>query len=412
MLAVTDAVLMTAGPRGTVRGNLLIRDGRIAAVGAGDIPAEAEHIDARGRAVTPGFVDAHSHVGISAGLFGGGDGNEDTSAVNPHLRIIDSFDPYDDSVGDALWGGVTTLGLLPGRAAEGQDPLVEQTGLVAGQGAVLHLQADGAARVHKSPSCVKFALGDHPKHFNKSKKTPPYTRMDMLAKIRQLFAEARQYMDEEEEPDPGQRLRLEPVAALLRGELTAAIHAHRRRDILAALSLVEEFSLDAVLHHVTEGHLTCGELAAAQVPCAVGPICMTRRGPELRNINLANPAILERAGVEVALITDHPSVPSNYLPVLAGMAVREGMSDTAALAAVTKNAAEMLGAGDEVGTLEEGKRADLVMHSGDPLDAMSRVELVVCAGQKVRPGLPGESPSLHDMSLARRSKGDDDQCSC
>jgi len=410
MLALTDAAIMTGGPDGIVCGHLLMANGQIEAVGDFPVPADCERIDAAGRVVTPAFVDAHSHAGLGGSVLGGGDSNENSGPVNPQLRVTDALNPYDDSLGDLVWGGVLTVGLLPGSSMRTSGDLVEAIGLLPGQGAAIHLDETAEMQILRDPSSVKLALGDHPKRFLRENGQPPATRMEMTAGLRRLFRQASATL-EEGCSDPGERLRHEPLWALLCGELTAAIHTHRRRDIAAALDLITEFDLNGVLHHATEGHLAVDGIAAAGVPCCVGPLLFSRRGPELQNASLRTPGILARAGVPVALISDDPTVPGHYLPHLAGMAVQNGMEYADALAAITRVPAEILGVDDQVGTLEPGKRADAVLHRGDPLDVMSGIDLVLSDGVPIEPQMPGSAPSLREaQALSILREGDTPCC--
>lgn len=380
MLAIVNAEVHTCGPQGTLsRGTVLVADGKIVAVGQGlAVPGQAEVVDGEGLPLTPGFVDAHTHLGIPwQELAGESDTNESTSAVNPHLRALDAVDFQDPAFQDALEGGVTTAAVHPGNITlalwkQGLSP-------VAGQSVVLKTRGDAAGReVLRQPAGLKLALGDDVARLLKARHTGPNSRMGIIALLRQALDEAQRYRQAGSAP---RDLKLEALAQVLDGQIPAHIHARRAPDILAALRLAKEYGLAIVLHHVTEGHLVVEELAASGVPCVVGPITSARQaGGETEHLSQRTPGILAAAGLPVALMTDHPAEPIQFLPVIAGQAVREGLPHPQALEAVTITAARVLGVADRVGSIEPGKDADLVLHDGDPLEAMTRIRLVVADG--------------------------------
>lgn len=386
-------------------------------------------INAVGFEVTPGLVDAHTHLGVQEPFWGGGDANEATSPLNPHLHILDARDPLDPNLRDAAAGGVTAFAMLPGAPISFGD-VVEAISVIAGRGAVVRLRLLEAAAGDEPPALgetrrredrgklaqdlrgwidtevlraeagVKLALGEHPKRFFAQKGTPPATRMNLVALLREALAGARDDATgagtaAADGPRPPRDLKREALARLLAGDYPAHIHVHRVRDIELAVRLVEEFGFQAVLHHVTEGHLCSDRLAEKGLPCVVGPIAFSRRGSELRHLTPATPAALWRAGVKVAITTDHPTFPAHYLPIHAGMAVREGLPEAEALRAITINPAEILGVADRVGSLEPGKDADVVLWRGHPLDAITPVATVIIGGRvaldsRDAPGAPAD----------------------
>lgn len=381
MLAIINAQIHTCGPQGVLsNGIVLVQDGRFAAVGAGlAVPEDAEIIDAQNLVVTPGFVDAHTHLGMSwQELAGESDTNENTAAVNAHLRAIDSVDLKDIAFDDALAGGVTTAMIHPGNLTlalwqQGISP-------IAGQSVVMKTRGNVTGRqILREPAGLKLALGDDVARLLSSRKIGPSSRMGVLALLRQALDEAQRYR----QAFPSSRdLKSEALGMLLDGQLPAHVHARRATDIGAALRLADEFGLQMVLHHVTEGHLVVEELAIRGVPCVVGPITSARQATgEMRNLSQRTPGILAAAGVQVALMTDHPAEPIQFLPIIAGEAVREGMPYEQALKSITINPAEILGVAGRIGSIEPGKDADLVIHDGDPLEAMTRVRVVIADGQ-------------------------------
>ena len=367
------------------RGYVAVEGGKITAVGPMEqLPAlGAEDIDAEGGHILPGYVDAHCHLGMFGNALGfeADDGNESTDPCTPQLRAVDAVNPLDRCFQEAREGGVTTVLTGPGSA----NP-------IAGQ--FLAMKTNGRwveQAVLKAPAAMKFALGENPKSVYNERKETPVTRMATAAIIRENLAKTVEYRDKQakadEDPDadmPDYDARLEALSPVAAGDLSAHFHAHRADDIATALRLSREFGLDLVVVHGTEGHLIADLLAAEGVPVITGPCLTDRCKPELANQTLENPAILARAGVKVAICTDHPETPIQYLPLCAAMAVRAGMDAEEALAAITRNAAEIGGVSKRVGTLTPGKDADVVVTSGHPLDWLSRVSAVLIGGERVK----------------------------
>lgn len=358
-------------PRGYVRweGERIAGVGPMEALPGGDLgPA----IDAAGGHVTPGYIDAHCHLGVFGDALGpeGADGNECTDPITPHLRALDALDPMDRCFEDARRAGVTTVVTGPGSANPigGQLVCVKTWGTVADQ------------MVLRAPAAMKMALGENPKQIYRDRREPPTTRMTTAALIRGALARARAYGGRENaEFDP----KWEALLPVLRGEVPAHIHAHRADDMVTALRLGREFGLKLALVHGTEGHLIPDVIAAAGCPVIVGPNLTDRSKPELRNASLTTPAVLAGAGVTVALCTDHPEVPVQYLPLCAALAVRGGMEEEAALAAITRNPARILGLEDDLGSLTAGKAADIVVTPGHPFDPMTAPSAVILNGRRV-----------------------------
>ncbi len=384
MLAIKGAKTWTLGSRGTLDSCVILIDGeRISAVESRmDIPAEAEVIDATRLTIVPGFVDAHSHLGLASNGLAVDDGTEYTEQVTPHLMALDALDPISQSLKTSLMGGVTTSALLPG-AAMSFGPITENITVMPGMASVLKIKQT-YPEVLREKAGIKMAFGNHPKRAVEEKKTAPVTRMNIVAMVRESLRGAQTYAAKKAKGDEAVDLKKEALLGLLESRYPAHVHVHKLRDIELVLSVAEEFGFKVVLHHVTEGHLAADMLAEKQIPCAVGPIAFTRRGTELANLNLATPGILSSAGAKVAIVSDFPTFPAHYLPIHAGMACREGMKYEDALSAITLSAAQILEVDDEVGSLEPGKYADLVAFEGDPLQAMSKVRLVLASGNIIR----------------------------
>jgi len=360
---------------------VLITDGVITAVGAGiAIPDGIETIDASGHWVLPGFVEAHAHVGVHEEGEGpaGQDTNEMTDPNGARLRALDAINPTERGFADALAGGVTTVVVKPGSG----NPIGGQTVAIKTWGRIVD------EMIVKSPTSVKSALGENPKRVYGEKKQLPSTRQGVAAVIRDAFGKAQDYRAKRDaaasKGDPFDRdPTSEVLVRVLDGELPWCQHTHRADDIATAIRLADEFGYRLIVNHATEGFLLADVLAERQIPCIVGPLFTTRSKVELRERTLANPGRLANAGVLVALTTDHPVVPINFLVHQATLAVKEGMSRDDALRSLTVNPAQMMGLADRVGALEVGRDGDVVIWDGDPLDVMSRARRVFVNGVSV-----------------------------
>ncbi len=367
-------------------GTLLIEDGRISALGGPEVPVPegAEIVDATGKWVLPGFIEAHGHLGVHEEGEGwaGNDTNEMTDPVTAHVRALDAINPDEQGWRDAITVGVLAVNVNPGSG----NPIGGQTVALKSWGGTVD------DRVLREPAGMKSALGENPKRVYGEKKQTPSTRLGVAAVIRGAFVEAQNYLDKieaeaakpAEERKPVERnLKLEALGRVLRREIPWRQHVHRADDIATALRLAEEFGYELVIDHGTEAHLVADKLAARGVPVIIGPLFTSRSKVELRNRSLANPGKLDRAGVTIAITTDHPVVPIHFLVHQATLAVKEGLDRDAALRALTINPARILGLEDRLGSLEVGKDADLCIWSGDPLDVMQRVEHAFIDGREI-----------------------------
>jgi len=362
-------------------GTVLVEGDKIAKVGKDlSIPEGCEVIDATGKYVFPGFIDAHSHVGIFEEGVGeiGEDGNEMTDPVTPHLRALDAVSPEDKAFDDAVKGGVTCVFTGPGSAnvIGGQSIAVKTYGRVIDK------------MVVKAPAGLKVAFGENPKRVYGQQKKMPSTRMGTAALLREALTKAKNYLEKKKiAMEKGEffekDLKMEVLCDVLEKKIPLRAHAHRAFDIMTAIRIAKEFDVDIVIEHCTEGHLIADELAELGVPAVVGPSLTSRSKIELKDLSFRTAGILANRGVKVAIMTDHPVIPVQYLNVCAGLAVREGMKVEDALAAITINAAEIIGIQDRVGSLEEGKDADIVVWDGFPLEVMSKPELVIIDGKVV-----------------------------
>ena len=384
MLIVNGAVHTMDGPV-IKNGYVAVKGSKIARVGPmEDCPKswEGEVFDAQGGHICPGFIDAHCHLGMFGDALGfeSDDGNEETDPCTPHLRAIDGVNPLDRCFSEARAAGVTTVLTGPGSA----NP-------VSGQFAAL--KTDGRwvdAMVVRAPAAMKLALGENPKQVYHDRDETPVTRMATAAIIRENLRKAVEYgekmdraaRDEDTDP-PDYDAKLEALLPVVRGELPVHIHAHRADDIATGVRIAREFGLRCVIVHGTEGHLIPDLLAREKIPVITGPALGDRSKPELANMTLENPALLRRAGVEVAICTDHPEVPVQYLPLCAALAVKGGLDPEEALAAITVTAAGIAGLGDVLGTLAPGREADVVVTSGHPLELLGEVRAVLIGGRRI-----------------------------
>lgn len=382
LVAVTGGYVVPVSSEPVEGGTVLIRDGRIEAVGADvAVPEGATVVDATGRWVLPGFVEAHGHVGIHEEGEGvaGDDTNEMTGPNMAAVRAIDAVNIDDEGFRDALAGGVTSVVVKPGSG----NPIGGQSvALKSWGGRTIDEQVISAA------VSVKSALGENPKRVYGGKNQTPSTRLGTALVIREAFTAAQHYRAAraaaEAKGEPFKTdLGLATLARVLDGELVWDQHTHRHDDIATAIRLADEFGYRLVVNHGTEGHKLADVLAERDVPVIFGPMFTSRSKVELRDRAIANLAALARAGVRVAITTDHPVVPINFLVHQATLAVKEGLPRQIALEALTVNPAAFLGLEGRVGALEPGRDGDVVVWSGDPLDVHARAEHVLIEGRTV-----------------------------
>lgn len=382
MLVLKNGNVMTmAGP--AFVGDVAIENGKIVAVGQSLSYSDAEVRDVTGMTVMPGIVDPHCHIGMweDAMGFEGADGNECTNPITPELRAIDAINPYDRCFEEAVAGGVTTCVTGPGSA-----------NVIGGQFVAIKTYGDSVEdMVLRFPVAVKAAFGENPKRVYNGKNQTPSTRMATAALMRKALIEAQEYNEKLEkgkadpEKMPERNLGKEILARVIRRELPMKIHAHRADDILTAIRICREFKLRYTLDHCTEGYLITDKLKEALgEDCEgiiVGPLLTDRSKIELKNLSFKAPKVLEQAGIEYAMMTDHPVTPEQYLPICTAVAVREGASEEGALKAITINAAKITGIADRVGSIEVGKDADIAVFSGHPFDFRSRCVLTLVNGK-------------------------------
>lgn len=385
-MLLQNATIMTMQAGDLDHGFVRVLDDKIDAVGpmtdcpspAGDEPV----LDLSDKLLLPGFIDAHSHLGLFEDGLGaeGDDLNEESDPATPHLRAIDGINPLDRCFAEARAAGITCAVVSPGS-----------TNPIAGQVCALKTAGRWVDRMAVAqPLAIKFALGENPKMTYGSKTQAPITRMATAAIIREQLQKAVHYLREarmsQSDPDldePEFDAHCEALAPLLRGDIRAHFHAHKAYDILTAARLAEEFGFKYTIIHCTEGYLIADILAELGVPAVCGPILCARTKPELAGQTVQNCAELARAGVTVAISTDHPEVPVDFLASSAALAVTAGLPREAALAAITSAAAKAVGLDDRLGSITAGKDADLLVFGGDPLALGMRPERVFISGEPV-----------------------------
>lgn len=366
MILIKNGLVKTMAGETIVNGQVLIENGKIKAVGKElEIPGDAEIIDASGKIVSPGFIDAHCHLGMwEEGIgFEGEDGNEAVDPVTPQLRAIDSINPMCVAFEEARMGGVTTAVTGPGSA-----------NVIGGQFIAIKTYGKRIDNmIIKNPVAMKIAFGENPKRVYNDQEKSPTTRMATAAILRETLFEAKRYLEEMEESkkDPDKKpdfdIKMEALMPVMRKEIPLKAHAHRADDIFTALRIAKEFDLDITLDHCTEGHLIADELAIEGKPAIVGPSLSNKSKYELRNLTFETPKVLNNEGIKIAIMTDAPVIPLQYLSLAAGLAVKSGLDEEEAWKAITINPAQIIGIDDRVGSIEVGKDADIVIFDGNPI---------------------------------------------
>ncbi len=391
MQAFTARKIVTVGEKGKIsNGLLLVEEGKINYVGPYEeerVPKGAEIRDFGDKSLLPGLIDAHTHVGIYEEGEGweGEDTNEMTDPVTPQVKGMDGVNPAGFGLQDAVTAGVTTVNTGPGSG-----------NVVGGQFAAVKTAGSNLLEelLVREPTAMKMAMGENPKRVYKEKDRIPSTRIGTAATLRKALFEAEDYLRRKrEEPSEENSFKrdykLESLVPVIKGELKAKIHAHRADDIATAIRIAEEFDLDYSIDHCTEGHKIPGFLAERNVDAVVGPSLTSRSKREVVERTFRTPGVLAEAGVRVAITTDSPVVPVQYLPLLTAFAVREGLDKEEALKAITVNAANIAGVGDKVGSLEPGKDADFLVTDGSIFDIENNVERVFIEGKEIdRSALP------------------------
>ena len=379
MICIKNGTLHTAVSKETFIADILIDGGKIVKIGKGLSADGAEVIDATGLHVYPGFVEAHCHIGLDGYGIGyeGHDYNELNDPVTPQVQAIDGINPFDPCMKMAAKAGVTCFATGPGSSNSigGTFAAIKPVGT----------RVDNM--IVKFPIAMKCAFGENPKRCYQ--KQGISSRMTNAAKIREALNKAQVYKAKiEAAGDDASKLpaydqKSEALIPVLNHEIPLKAHAHQANDIFTAIRIAKEFGVGLTLEHVTEGHMIVDELAKENLPLAVGPTFGHASKFELQNKTWETPGVLAKAGCHVSIITDAPVTPLHYLPLCAGLAIKAGMDEYEALRAVTINPAEHIGIADRVGSLEEGKDADVVIVDGCPFDVTGVIKHVLINGKEV-----------------------------
>lgn len=380
MLLIKNGLINDAVNPVPYKGDILVDEGKIVKVAADIAAGEGvEVIDAEGLSVYPGFIDAHSHIGLDGYGIGyeGMDYNEMNDIVCPQMRGIDGVKAMDPAFAHAVAGGVTTVCTGPGSA-----------NVVGGTFTVIKTVGKRVdTMVVREAVAMKCAFGENPKRCYREKGNS--TRMSTAFQLRNMLFKAKEYAakidvaGDDASKKPPFDIKMEALLPVIRKQMPLKAHAHASDDIFTAIRIAKEFDVKLTLEHVTEGHLIVEELAAENYPLAVGPTLTSASKFELRNKSWTTPGALAAAGCQVSIITDAPVIPQEYLPLCAGLAVKAGMDKFAALQAITINPAKHIGVADRLGSLEAGKDADIVITDGDPMEVATAVKAVYIAGKKV-----------------------------
>lgn len=383
MLLIKNGRILTMAGKTYERGSILIDNGKILEIGEEIIaPLDSQIIDAEGKLVMPGIVEAHCHLGLQEDSIGfeGNDVNEMVDPVTPHLRAIDAINPMDRTFQEAREnGGVTTVAAGPGSA-----------NVIGGIYSIIKTYGDRIDdMIVKECAAMKCAFGENPKRVYNAKNKSPMTRMAIAAILRESLYKAKSYKEklERAKDDPSKApdfdLKMESLVKVLNKEIPLKAHAHRADDIFTAIRIAKEFDVNITLEHCTDGHLIADYILQEGIPTVIGPTLGHRTKFETKNKTFETPGILVKKGIKVAITTDSPVVPLEYLRLCAGLAVASGMEEEEAFKAITIYPAEILGIADRVGSLEVGKDADIAIFEGHPFDTMSKCKAVVIDGNVV-----------------------------
>lgn len=379
--AITGGKVYTVTNGVIENGTVLVENGKIVAVGSNiEVPSDAKVIDATNKWVTPGLIDAHSHIGLwgEPNVPMVMDFNEITNPITAEVRGMDSINPQDPAIKLVREHGVTSVYTGPGSA-----------NIIGGTGVAIKLRGTTVEEmIYPGTEGMKMALGENPKRCYGTNKKSPMTRMGNAAVLRKALVKAQNYLNKIEQakkdgkPAPDRDLQLEMIGKVLSGEYRARIHAHRADDIITAIRVSEEFGLKYSIEHCTEGYRITDVLADKNVTAIVGPLLMGPSKQELWDVRMTTPAVLVEAGVNVCLNADVAGG-TRWLPVHVGLAMRAGLTEEDAFKSVTINPAEFLGINDKVGSLEEGKDADIVVWDGHPFCNFTAVEVTMIDGNVI-----------------------------
>lgn len=374
MLLIANGLLHTMESDTPIRADILVNEGKIVKIKEKIVaPTGAEVFDAGNLNVYPGFIDAHSHIGIAEDKISSQNdtSNENTNPITPFIRGLDSINPMDSAFHNAIAAGITGVMAGPGsaNAVGGQFAFIKTYGRCVDDMVVL------------APAAIKIAFGENPMNCYGLNGNMPSSRMGIASLIREELFRARQYFSQNQSGNND--FTLECYRELFEKKIPLKAHVHRTDDIFTAIRIAKEFDLELTLDHCTEGHLIAVEIAESGYPAIVGPSLASRSKDEVSQSDFKTAGILHDAGVKVAITTDHPVSRIQYLPLCAGIAAKEGLGEAAALRAITIDAARICRVDDRLGSLKEGKDADIVIFEGNPLEINSCAKATVINGEIV-----------------------------
>ncbi len=362
----------------TFEGSILIKDNKIQQISHSiEVPesADCEIIDVKHCLVMPGLIEAHCHMGITEEKKGkeGDDCNETVHPVTPMLRAIDAINTMDAAFDDAVRAGITAANIGPGSS-----------NVVGGQFAVI--KTCGRCiddLIVKFPSAMKVAFGENPKVNYAGLNTSPVTRMSIAGMLRAELTNARQYLSDFESGNTPFNLHYEAWRPVFNHGIPLKAHVHRVDDIFTAIRIAKEFGLKITLDHCSEGHLIAKELAKEGFPAIVGPDLTSRNKIEVQNVAFKTAGVLAKAGVMIAITTDHPVSLIQSLPLCVGLSVKQGLDIEEGYRAMTINAAKICGVDDRIGSLEAGKDADIAVFDGNPMEIFTNTVMTIIDGKIV-----------------------------
>lgn len=365
--------------KGFVDADVLVERNRIVRIDK-HIEGKADY-DCAGKYIMPGLIEAHSHIGLFESGLGweGSDGNEMVNPITPGLRAIDGINPFDTAFKEALAGGVTVACTGPGSA-----------NVIGGSFSIIKFKGNVVEdMIVKETAAMKCALGENPKRVYGQSNKMPKTRMGIAYLLRKTLTDALNYKNKkekalrEDDMDFPIDVDMEALLPVINREIPLKAHCHRADDICTIIRIAKEFDLKLTLDHCTEGFMIIDYLKNMGYPAIVGPSFGARGKIETRNKSFDNVVALNKAGIKVAITTDHTVTPQYSLIMCAAMAMKAGLSELEALKTVTVNPAEILEIDNRKGRLEAGMDADIVIWDRHPLDLQAKVENVFIEGEEV-----------------------------
>jgi len=351
--------------------DVLICDNKIKAIHENINHPSAQIINVEGKNIFPGFIDGHSHLGMWTDVKNGNDANECIHPVTPNMRAIDGLNPLDNSFKEIIEEGFTTIMITPGSG-----------NVICGQAAIIKTSGKTVSeKLVNGYAALKIALGENPKSVYNMIKKSPSSRMSTAFILEENLTKGKNYYEQRKANLIDKDLSLESYIPVFNGDIPLKIHCHRVDDICTAMRIVGSFGLKYTLDHCTEGHLAKEYVRESGMPIMIGPMFMFRNKVELMNRSIENLIILNKAGCNISFISDHPFLNCKYLIKLLGLVVKKGLPYKDAIKMITINPAKAMGIDHIVGSIEEGKHADIIMYDGDPLEGNTKNLMTIIGGE-------------------------------